>query len=220
MENIKASLKVVLQANETIVAESSDAALWQRVFAAITSLEQGTTVTQAAFSNTASKASNLLSPLPDDSISDTVNTSDEFIRKFALALGLDTSTVIGACSPSTEPPYLTLDRHCWSTLKEKTPQRGGGSLSPMAMAATLLAIWAHHAKLGQIKQGDGQQVLATIDIRDNNALRSIKSADWLQSRSGGVIVINPAKMKKAVAVAKAFCSQEWSINPVFPGAGE
>lgn len=216
MTGVKAKLKVVLQADETVVAESGDAGLWQRVLMAINkgaddpgaldhvlpigSVEKKTTVSHLSQGGS-----------PDAG-------GDEAVARFAKLLGLDVATVVGACAPAQTSPYLTLDMHCWNSLKDQTPPRGPGSVSPLAIAATLLALWMQAAKLGNVSQGEAQKVLSTINLRDANPTRSIRGADWLQARSGGVIVVNPARIKRAIALARAFCAQDWRSDTGWKGS--
>jgi hypothetical protein len=88
------------------------------------------------------------------------------------------------------------------------------------MAATLLTLWMQTAKLGNTTQAEAQKVLGTINLRDANAQRSIQTADWLQARTGGVIVVNPARIKKALAIARAFCMQDWKTDLAWKGVIE
>lgn len=206
MSGVKATLKVVLQANDTVVAESEDAALWQRVLLAINKGNLGESGALALEEG--------IPPIRKQGPTRTHldSSADDEVSRFAEVLGISSETLVGACAPAKESPYLTLDMHCWNTLKEQTPPRGQGSVSPMALAGTLLALWMQTARLGNATQAEAQKVLGTINLRDSNAVRSIKSTEWLQGRAGGVIVVNPAKSKKAVAVARAFCEQDWSTG--------
>lgn len=208
MSGVKATLKVVLQANDTVVAESEDPVLWQRVLHAI---NKGMGDGNEFLLGNEEKPSNIQKGTQQQKHHSDSGTEDE-IGRFAEFLGVSVEELVGACAPSKESPYLTLDMHCWNSLKEQTPPRGLGSVSPMALAGTLLALWMQVAKLGTATQAEAQKVLKTINLRDTNAARSIKGTDWLQGRSGGVIVINPARTKKAVAVARAFCDQNWNID--------
>ncbi|MCW5622277.1 MAG: hypothetical protein KIS79_14315 [Burkholderiales bacterium] len=206
MSGVKAKLKVVLQANDTVVAESEDAVLWQRVLLAIN---------KGIGAGCSSLLEDEASPPPEDAghIPNIPRASDgDDLGRFARAVGISAAIIEGACAPSKTSPYLTLDMHCWNAMKEQTPPRGPGSISPMAVAATLLALWMQTAKLGAATQAEAQKVLGTINLRDANATRSIQQAEWLQGRGGGVIVLNPARAKRAVAIARAFCSQDWKSD--------
>ena len=139
--------------------------------------------------------------------------SNEPVVKFASVLGISQELVQGACSPSMEAPYLHLDMHCWEDMKKQLPPRGPGSIAPIAVAATLLALWMRTAgTLGSATQAHAQKVLATIELRDPNASRGLSSTPWLQTRPGGVIVVNPAQMSKAITVARSFCIKQWKIE--------
>ena len=54
-----------------------------------------------------------------------------------------------------------------------------------------------------------RRVLRTIDLRDKNALHVVQEAEWAQLR-GGAIVLNLARISRAVALARAFCAREWT----------
>lgn len=216
MTGVKATLKVILQANDTIVAESEDPALWQEVLLAINKVGDETNL-----SSLDTKGEGAQRGTVGESHSTELHRGHggADVGQFARLLGIDAASVQGACSPSRVSPYLTLDMHCWNAMKDQTPPRGPGSLSPIAISATLLALWMQTAKLGNATQAEAQKVLGTINLRDANAARSIQGAEWLQARSGGVIVVNPARIKRAVAIAKAFCSQDWKTDLSWKGSG-
>src|SRR6266700_3559688 len=131
---VKAALRLVLMADETVVAESEDGALWQKVLFAINSgrptPELGAVAAEEA-------------PAPGDGLE-----SDVAVAKFAQDIGVSVTEIKGACDPRIEPPYLTLDPRYWEALKRNTPARGRGAISPMALAATLIALWFRAAKRG------------------------------------------------------------------------
>jgi hypothetical protein len=116
----------------------------------------------------------------------------------------------GALSPTTQTPYLTLDVHCWEKMKKQLVGTGVSSIAALAVAGTLLVIWCRIAGLESPTQSQAQAVLATIEVRDKNASRSIRNASWLQSRPGGQILINPAENSKALLLARCFCTGDWS----------
>lgn len=197
--SFKAQLKVILTANDTVVAEVEDALLWQRVLTAINQGGSGPLLDTAA---PAPAGPTVAFDAPPRQVDDPVG-------KFAQAVGVPREVVEGACSPAAEPPFLHLDMHCWEEMKRQTPERGPTAVSPMALAATLLALWFRAANLGNATQAQAQGVLRTINMRDQNASRGIQRADWLQARSGGVIVLNPAQASKAIALARAFSTKDW-----------
>lgn len=200
---LKARMSVVLKANEVIVAEVDDAGLWNAVFAAISS----------GSSTIASSVQQKLPLSPADSVVETIvrNTPvTEPINKFARELDIDLDLLVGACDPTPTEPYLHLDLHHWEKMKKELPARGPKAMAPIVLAATILCLWSRHAALGGVTQAQAQNVLGVINSRDNNASRGILGAEWLQARSGGQIVLNPSQISKAICVAKAFCSQDWS----------
>jgi hypothetical protein len=216
MSGVKAKLKVVLQADDTVVAESDDPALWQRVLVAINSGDIDGLVQAPAKADgsrqgeVSNQRVSQLGTLPEG--------VDEAVARFAKSIGVSIEQVLGACSPSRESPYLTLDMHCWNTFKDETPPRGPGSIGPMALAATLLALWAQVSKFGSATQAEAQKVLGTINLRDPNASRAIAGTEWLQVRPGGVVVVNPARIRRASALARAFCQQDWRTDLTWKGS--
>lgn len=195
---IRAALKVVLHAGDTIVADSDDAALWHHVLAAIHEGARGSDATPPAADQPR-----------DHSAAHPPAPVDAALARFASELGLDTDVVRRACSPSRQPPYLHLDRAAWQAMKDVTPPRGPGSLPRAAVAATLLVLWFRSAELGSPTVKMVHKVLRTIDVRDKNAARVVREAPWLHAR-GGAIVLNGANGPRAVALANAFCARDWT----------
>lgn len=199
----KAKLAVILKANDVTVAEVEDASLWQQVLATINS---GTLGLQPSFGSTPAKVA------ASGAAVDTVGTGSinrVSIERLVQRLGVDNALVEGACFPSGEGPYLRLDVHCWEQMRSQLPRTGVTAIAPIAASATLLALWFREAGLGNATQSQAQAVLHSIGIRDQNPSRGIKNSDWLQSRSGGQIVLNPAAISKAILLAKCFCSKSW-----------
>jgi hypothetical protein len=213
----KEELKVVLQADETVVAESDDAALWQRVLLAINSGDIASLAPPPAPTKTAGSRGIEGSSVQTSQFDAIPDGVDEAVVRFAKNINASVEQVLGACSPSRESPYLTLDMHCWNSFKDETPARGPGSVGPMAMAATLLALWAQASKFGNATQAEAQKVLATINLRDPNAARAVAGTEWLQGRPGGVVVVNPARIRRAAALVRAFCQQDWKSDMTWKG---
>jgi hypothetical protein len=209
MSGVKAKLKVVLQADETVVAESEDPALWQRVLLAING-------NPSALGSAATRSGTAEQGQPPP-MEEGLGGESQDVQKLARMLGVAPDVVEGACAPARASPFLTLDMHCWDAMKDQTPARGIGAMSPMGVAATLLAFWMQATKLGQATQAEVQKILGTINLRDANPTRSIQSSDWLQGRTGGVIVLNPARAKRSVAIAKAFCTKDWRSDSTWKG---
>src|SRR5258706_4100367 len=116
----KAKLTIVLKADSTIVAESDDALLWQKVLGAIQT------------NSSLPPPTNQENPEPGIDIGhgEEPGDGDKAIARLVKTLGVTRDIVVGALSPSLEPPYLHLDHHCWAQMKKSTPNRGQGSLSP------------------------------------------------------------------------------------------
>lgn len=209
MSNVKAALKVVLMAEQVVVAESDDAQLWQRVLAAI----------QGGGGKLGGKQAPAEDEGDDDSEEEALvekkgkrsKAADSPVVRFAADIGVSVEEVQGACDPSAEAPYLILDHDAWAEFKSQLGDRGTHAVSPIVVAATLLALWFKTAN-GQTNatQAQSQAVLKGINVRDGNPTRGIKRAEWVQPRAGGQIIINPTKMAKAKLFAKCFCQQDWS----------
>jgi hypothetical protein len=186
---VKAALRLVLMADDTVVAESEDASLWQKVLVAV---------------NGGQAVAPLAGPQPETPGLD----GDVSVVQFAEEIGVEVAQLRGACDPRTEAPYLNLDARSWEALKRNTPSRGPGAVAPMALAATMLALWFRAAKLGSPTQAQAKAVLDTLGVEDKNPSRAIKLSDWLQARPGGVIALNPAQITRAAQVARAFCLKQ------------
>jgi hypothetical protein len=191
---VKAQLNVQLFADSVLVAESDDPQLWRNVFAAIQSGRSGAEILEAETpsSMAGEAAANRRSVVGP-------------VAGFANELEVTEEELVGACGPTTEAPYIHLDQRYWEALRRQTGSRGIDAVAPVALAATLLAIWFKHAQIGgnpSVRQC--QEVLATIGLRDQNAARSLTNAEWLQSRNG-TVQINPAQWSQAVRIGKAYC---------------
>jgi hypothetical protein len=204
--NAKAKLVVVLKADDTIVAEKEDALLWQRVLGII---HGGGSAADLVGKQAASDFADQSTAVQfEDS-----GGGDRALVQLAKRLGVPTSVVEGALSPSREPPYLRLNDHNWEDFRKALPQRGVGAIPPIAIAGTLLALWLKEANLGvSATQGLAAQVLDAIGVRDPNPSRGIRNTEWLQARAGGTIILNPAEISRAVRVARGFCMKKAPDN--------
>jgi hypothetical protein len=205
MTQVRAKLKVVLQADDTVVAEAEDPALWQEVLRAINRSSQGDTVPLTLQGQSEDR-----SGTPLHGRNHRLPTDDAIVR-MAEQLGVEQSVVIGSLSPSSEAPYLHLDMHRWSDMKRQVPVRGPASVNHISLASTLLALWFRCAELGNATQAQAQAVLGTVGVRDKNPTRGLSSSDWLQTRPGGVVIINAAKFPEALRIGRSFCSGDWTL---------
>ncbi|MBN68887.1 MAG: hypothetical protein CME32_06345 [Gimesia sp.] len=197
---IKTTLKIVLHAGETIVAESENAKLWQDVLIAINSSETA----EGSSSNSVGLPQSSDLPTGSKPKSSTSSTDDNPIAKFASEVGVDEAVLTGACGPSIEAPFIHLDKHHYEALKKNTPVRGRGSVSDAALAATLLIFWKKSAGLDNVSDDEISPVLKTVDVTSSNSQRAIRNCEWLQKR-GSSIVLNPAKTSQAISVIKGYC---------------
>ncbi len=148
--------------------------------------------------------STLEKPGFDEPPAGNVNT---IAKKMAEAIGVTTEQLLGACDPQENSPYLHLNAKCWEAFKKHTPPRGRGAVSPIALSGTLSALWAKFAGQASQSQQMAQDVLETINQRDNNPPRSLQNTSWLLNRAGK-IALNPAEISKAEAVARGFCLKQ------------
>lgn len=194
---VKAKLTIILKANDTVVAEIDDSSLWQQVLSAV---NNGAMLSVGADVN--SKQGANLKGVPDR-----LDVGGTALTKFAAELGVSQVVVKGACGPTSNSPFIHLDKHHWEALKKNTPERGAKSIGAVVLAATLLVLWKEKAGLGATPLKETASVLETIGVSAKNSSRSINNCEWLQLRNGS-IVLNPAQTSKAIAVAKAYCMKE------------
>jgi hypothetical protein len=199
---IKAKLYLRLMADESVIAESDDSALW---YATLVELQRR----QTGVPTSASTSAGLLVPPRMEAQVD----ENAAVVKLASDLGVRIEEVQGALSPSLEAPYLVLDAHNWTAMKRGTAERGPSAFSPAALVSTLLALWFRAAQLGTPTQAQASEVLSHLDIVDKNASRGIQRSSWLQSRPGGQVVVNAAQYGVATGIARAFCLKDWGTDP-------
>jgi len=193
---LKAKLKIQLYADTLLIAESNNTELWQNIFAAIQS--GGISLEDKQSKNKPDTSEGIETP----------KGKINGIQGFAHEVGITEEDIIGACSPSLEPPYLHLDEHYWESLRKNTPPRGPSAIAPVPLAATLLSMWFKYSGIdGNPSVRQCHDVLKTIKVQDKNAARSLKNSNWLQKRPNG-IVINPSLRSKAVQIAKAYCTRK------------
>jgi hypothetical protein len=202
---VKANLRVVLYANDIVVAESEDPELWQSNLARITG--RGATLGPSA------EAKGIRPPeveRPNDfspEVQHPNGGATGTLERFAADLDLDAATIHDACAPCLEPPFMHLDVRAWQEFKRNTAPRGSSSVPPIVLASTLLVLWFKAARRGTVTVSQAQAVLGTIDARDKNPARGLKNCPWLQIREDA-IKLNAAKFDAALAVARAFCSHQ------------
>jgi hypothetical protein len=197
---IKARLKLTLTADEVVVAESDDPKIWQAAFQAI----QGADV-QAILGHQVAPASSApdVGWVPEEERAAILSLSEE--------LGIEAQDLLSACHPRMIAPYVFLNRHYWEAFKHQTAERGRTAVSNAVLAMTLLLLWADKIHLERVTLRDGMAVLRAISARDDHASRAVENCSWLQKTSGRV-VLNPDKISRAIAIARAFClrtAPEW-----------
>lgn len=194
---VKAKLKIVLKANDTVVAESEDPNLWQQILVAINDQKESSVSTME------SKEESFVGTMVGKR-----EVVEDDVIEFSREVGVDPKLAKAACALTKEPPFIHLDKHHYEALKSNTPPRGPKAVAPIVLAATLLILWKE--KLGLDNTTSSSEVsstLATIQLPLKNFKRAIDNCRWLQKR-GNDIVINPARTTEAISVAKCYCLQE------------
>ena len=189
---LKARLIIVLKANDVVVAESEDPAIWQAAFDAIQTGD-----VETAFPNRATEGN-------QDEIQWVPNEERAAIQAFADELGVEVADVLGACHPRAIAPYIFINRLHWEAFKRQTPERGRNAVSNAVLAMTLLLLWVEKLNIDRVTLREGMAVLRAIQARDEHASRALENCPWLQ-RTSGRVVINPERFSQAIAVARAFC---------------
>lgn len=202
MTAVKAKLTVTLKADEVTVAEVDDAPLWQRVLTAIQTGKTDLLLDNGGIDQLIDPSAGKRPPRP---------AGGDPIDKLAAEIGLDRAVVEGACSPTTDPPFLHLNAHCWQAMRKQLPVRGGTyALNAIAAASTLLALWVRAAGLPAATQAQALTILDQVGAEDKNPSRGVKRATWLNTRGRGQILLNPSEISDAVILARCFCSKSWT----------
>jgi hypothetical protein len=209
MRSGKATLSIVLMANDLEIARSEDQNLWHRVHGEI--LTGGSNLSEDWKLDRKNGAGSLKTG--EGAYSETESSRSTAIDQLAQQLGVGREQLEGACSPSTAPPFIHLDVHHWEAMKNQVG-RGKFAIAPVAAAATLLLLWfkkveAVGPRLGGVTRAETRAVLSTIQVNDKNPHRSVKHAVWLQMR-GSQILLNPAEISKADKLATCFCTKDWT----------
>jgi hypothetical protein len=194
----KANLKVVLQADEKVVAESDDPELWRWVLSRLYAPDRTEGVGAISSESLAFRQ-----PALD------VGPIGAQIARFAQSIGVTPDEAVGACRPGSEPPFLGLDAHCWEAYRRQTPARGPYAIGPASIAATLLVLWGGAGDLPPFTVSDVVAVLGVIGARDAYPNRTIRNCRWLQL-AGAKVLLNPARGSEAKRVARAFCTSDWA----------
>lgn len=196
---IKAKLKLILTADNVVIAESDDTEIWQAALQAI----QGAAVEQVLGGE---------KEIPDKGIDWVPEEERAAILSLASDLAIEPQDLLSACHPRLIAPYIFPNKHYWEAFKQQTAQRGRNSVSNAVLALTLLLLWGEKIHLERVALRDGMAVLRTIVARDDHASRAVENCPWLQ-KSSGRIVLNPEKISRAIAIARAFCTRtapEWA----------
>jgi hypothetical protein len=196
---VKANLRMILMADDVVVAESDDPQLWQAAFRAMTT---GAGVGE-------------LDPVGATHLAgarDWLGEEEQLaLSAFAEELGVEPAVVRAACSPRAIAPYVFPDKLHWEAFKKCTPERGRTAVSNIVLALTLLLLWAEKIRVERVTMRDGTAILRTIGARDEHPGRAVENCAWIERRMNR-LVINPEEVSKAIAVARGYClkrAPEW-----------
>jgi hypothetical protein len=189
---LKARLKLILMADDVIVAETDDAEVWRIAFQALHG-------DRAAAGLDRREEAELAEWVPEN--------ERVAIRSLARDIAVDVSDLLSACHPRSVPPYIFLSRRHWEAFKRNTPERGRTAVSNAVLALTLLTLWAEKINIDRITLRDGMAVLRAISARDEHARRAAENCPWLQF-SLSRVSLNPDRTSSAVAIAHAFCMMQ------------
>ena len=209
---VKASLQIILKANNIVVAESSDPALWQQTLAGITGPTKAAAPAHAAVHSNGNgnghhRLARFAVTAPASTNGSHLSWPAGALEAFAAELGLEPAVVHAACKPSSSPPYLRLDPKGWDDLKRHTGSRGHNAIAQVVLSSTLLLLWFRQCPTAPTKVSvkQAQDALRTAGLRDKNAGRGLRNCEWLQVRDE-MIRLLPGKIAPAIALARAYCA--------------
>jgi hypothetical protein len=193
---VKANLKIILQADDTIVAESEDQILWQKILIAI---------------NTGNYQ--LDDKSDDEEIVEEKNvySNKDLISSFSKYLEIQPEYIKAAFSPISESPYIHIDKHYWESIRKSLPSRGATSIPEVVIAGTILLLWKEFAKLGDTNPKEVTKVLSILGVTAKNPTRSFQNCEWLQLRNNK-LYINPVETSKAKELVKSFSLKKSPYN--------
>lgn len=214
------TLKVQLLANNQIVAQSEDQGLWLDVMAVISGNREslahgrqghGTGGGGTPGGSSGGEARNAgggraATPAAEEEEDDDGATPQ--VRAFATSLGVTAAELVTACSLGDKAPFMHLDHDCWTDMKTNTPVRGRNSISNIAAAGVLLALWNRQRKVANPSTEEVAAVLDTAGIKDDHVHRGLRNSEWLQLK-GNEVTLRATMVPGAKEFAKKFCSRQW-----------
>jgi hypothetical protein len=188
----KPDLIVKLFAGDTLVDQSTDAGLWQRILSEIRGLAAPTPP---------------VTPKTPGPLRSGIGDTNAPVTAFAKSVSVTAEEIVGSLDPTSESPFIHLNSHDWEALKRNTPAKGPGAVSPSVLAATALVLWQKYSSLGDITLQTVRATMSTIDLDDPNAARSIGNCEWLQNKASR-IALNPSRSSAATRLLRAYCRRE------------
>lgn len=186
----KPDLIVKLYAGDTVIDQSTDPALWQRVLSEIRGISAPPPPQKHA-----------------DDLGGSLQNVGAPVKAFAKGIGVTVEEIVGGLDPTFEAPFVQLNSHDWEALKRNTPHKGPGAVPPAVLAATALVLWQKHSNTPDVTLQTVRATLSTIDLDDPNASRSIGNCDWLQTK-GSRVALNPSRSSAATRLLRAYCRRE------------
>jgi hypothetical protein len=196
----KATLSLVLYANDVVVERSENAILWRHVLGEIQSPNESTAWT------TNLEGAMHLEEFRKKKGEDFNSVGPDRVSELANELNVNRDQLEEACSPLTDEPYMVLNAHNWEELGR---QVRGPRIAPTAAVATLLLLWFRRAGLGNVTHAQIRAVISKLGVPDKNPSRSIKNARWLRALPSQ-IALNPGEISRAKRFAACFCTKDWS----------
>jgi hypothetical protein len=190
---LNARLRIVLMADDVVVAESDDSDIWLAALGAIRGV------------NTDSVPS-----LRKSDLDEWVPEEDRaLIRAFAKDLDIPVQDVLTACHPRAIPPYIFPSKVHWELFKRSTAERGRSAVSNIVLALTLVLLWGEKIHLQPVSLYDANAILQTISVRDEHPARAVKNCPWLVfDPKTQRVHLNANQITRAIAVARAFCLKQ------------
>jgi hypothetical protein len=190
---VNAKLKIVLMADDVVVAESEDSDIWLAALGAIRGVHTDSPLSL--------RKSDLDEWVPEE--------DRALIRAFAKELDVPVQDVLTACHPRAIPPYIFPSKVHWELFKRNTAERGRSAVSNMVLALTLVLLWGEKIHLPPIGIYGANAILQTMSVRDEHPARAVKNCPWLKlDPKSGRVDLNVAHISKAIAVARAFCLKQ------------
>lgn len=196
----KAKLTIKLYADDKLIAEIENAALWNRILSydvdePITLTQQGDTAGYMQVSENASA--------DESELVGVVSIEKSLSAKIASDAGVSEDQVEGALSPECEDPFITIEHKNWSLYKKSLPAKGPKAYPDVVIAATLILICLRSTGTKEVSKKTVSRVVNEMGGNIKNAHRSYVNCEWIKVDSEK-LKLNPSKFNEALDVFVAF----------------